>query len=248
MSVNIGQALQEGGSRTIARNGLYFVAVFWVLNVLNGLFSNTDSRGAMQDLPGQPSMGVQPVDPTLGLSPAVAGVLSVVLSLLSLVVGAAAIRTFVSRETETIQGEFFTRNLLWMLVNLVVGGIVFAVVVFVGLIFLFFPGIFLLVSLFFWNVLVVVEDRNFVDAFQSSWALTRGNRFMLFLLGFVVVIIALVIGGVFAVASVFLPGIVELAISQIGAAFASVFGVATTARAYVQLATGESGDGSPTVA
>ena len=156
MSVDIGQAVQEGGKRTLARNGLYFVVIVWVLNVLNGLFGNTIARGVMNQVPsgmgpggglGSPVMG-----PTLGLSPAVAGVLSLLVGLVTAVVGAAALRTFVTDETETIPTEHFTHNLVWMLVNLVVGGIVFAIVVGVGLVLLVIPGLFLLVSLFFWNL------------------------------------------------------------------------------------------------
>ena len=244
MSVDIGQAIEEGGRRTIARNGLYFVVIWWVLGVLNGLFGNTVARNVYDQFagamgPGGPPAGTPPMGPTLGLSAGVAGILSLLVALVVVVVGAAAVRTFVTEETETIPGEHFTHNLGWMLVNLIVGGIVFAVVVGIGFVFLIIPGLFLLVSLFFWNVYVVVEDENFVDAFQDSWALTSGNRIMLFVLGVVVVIVVAVVGGIFGVANAALPGIVGLAIAQIGSAFTSVFAVAAAARTYLQLTEGE---------
>lgn len=239
MSVDIGQALEEGGKRTIARNGLYFVATIWVLSVLNGLFSNAIARQAMEGMPGAGQvggpMGPPTVGPTLGLSPTVAGVLSVVVGLATLVVSAAALRTFVTEETETIPSEHFTRNLLWMLVNLIVGGVVFGIIIVLGFVALIVPGIFLLVSLFFWNVYVIVEDQNFIDGFRSSWAATKGNRIMLFVLGVVVAIVYFVVGAVFGAVGAFLPAFVALAVSQIGGAFASVFGVATAARTYLQL-------------
>jgi hypothetical protein len=241
MSVDIGAVIEEGGRRTIARNGLYFVAIVWVLSVLSGLFTNTVTRQIMENVPGPGPgqaggpFGPSAVGPSLGISPSVAGLLSLVIGLLSLVVTAAAIRTFVTQETETIPGEFFTRNLLWMVLNLIVGGILFAIVVGIGLVLLVVPGLFLLVSLFFWNTYVIVEDENFVEGFSASWALTSGDRIALFLLGVVVAVVVIVIGVVFGVVSAVLPGIVGLVVSQLGSAFAGVFTAAATARAFVQL-------------
>ncbi len=244
MSVDIGEAIQEGGSRTITRNGLYFVAIVWVLGVLNALFTNSITRSMMEDIPGAGQgpapFGPPTVGPSLGLPPGVAGVLSFVVGLVTVVVSAAAIRTFVTAETETIPGDHFTRNLLWMLVNLIVGGIVFGIAVAIGFVLLVVPGIFLLVSLFFWNLYVVVEDQNFVDGFRNSWALSSGNRIMLFVLGVVVVIVMAVISVIFGVVNAILPGIVGLAIAQIGSAIASVFAIATAARTFVQLRAAES--------
>lgn len=241
MSVDIGQAIQEGGKRTFARNGLYLVVITWVLSVLSGLFSASVVRGMLQDFPGQGPMAPAPMGPSLGLSPAVAGILSLLVSLVGLVVAAATIRTFVTDDTETLPGSRFTRNLVWMVVNLIVGWIVFSIVVGIGFVLLVLPGIFLLVSLFFWNVYVIVEDQNFIEGFQNSWALTRGNRIMLFILGVVVVIIGVVISWIFSVPQlVGLTGWIGLLVSTIGSAFVAVFLQATVARTYVQLTTDES--------
>ena len=244
MSVDIGQAIEQGGKRTVARNGLYLVAISWVVGVLATLFSNTASRGAFEQFPGGPGgPGGMPFDPSmmgpsLGLSPGVASLLSFVVSLLGLVVGAAAIRTFVTEDTETLPGSRFTHNLGWLLVNLFVGYIVFAIVVGIGFVFLVIPGFFLLVSLWFWAVPVAVEDENFVAGFSESWSLTGGNRILLFVLGVVVVIVALVISIVFGIVA-FAGGWIGLLINQVGSAFVTVFVLATTARAYVQLRAGE---------
>lgn len=246
MSVDIGRAIQEGGRRTLARNGLYFVAIVWVLGVLNGLFSASMARSAMQGVPGRPPMGPAPMGPSLGLSPAAAGLLSLLVSLAGLVVVAGAMRTFVTQDTETIPGERFTRNLGWMLVNLVIGGIAFGIVVGIGFVLLVVPGLFLLVSLFFWGFYVVVEDQNFVEGFRNSWALTRGNRLVLFALGVLVAVIGLVVSWTFGIVQFVGPGgWVGLLVTQIGSAFASVFGLATAARTYRQL-TEESAADSPT--
>ena len=235
MAVDIGQAIEEGGRRTLARNGLLLVVVFWIVGVVNGLLTNTIMQDVFRDVPMDVPGWPPAVGPTVGISPAVAGVLALVVGLVSLLVTAAAVRTFVTAETETIPGEYFTRNVVLMVLNLVVGGIVFGIVVFVGFVFLFFPGLFLLVSLFFWNLVVIVEDRNFVDGFKASWEMTKGNRIMLFVLGVVVVIVSAVVGAIFGLVSAFVPAVVGLAITQIGNAVASVFSVATAARTYEQL-------------
>ena len=237
--MDIGQAIEEGGKRTVARNGLYFVAITWILSLLDQLFGNTVAQSFMNQVPtgagpagqfGQPAVG-----PSLGLNPAIASVLSFVLSLVGLVVVAAALRTFVTEDTETLPGERFTHNLLWVVVNLFVGLIVFWIAVAIGLVLLIVPGLFILVSLFFWEVYVAVEDQNFVEGFQNSWGLTGGNRIMLFVLGVLVVIIWAVIAGVFGVVGAVLPGVIGLAIAQIGSAFGGVFAIATAARTFLQL-------------
>ena len=253
MSVDIGQAIEEGGKRTVARNGLYLVVVLWALGVLSALFGNTVARGMFQQFQGQLGSGMGPggmgpggfgagtmMGPSLGLSPGLAWVLSLVVSLVSLVVAAGALRTFVTDDTETLPGERFTRNLGWMLVNLVVGGIIFGIAVGIGFVLLVIPGLFLLVSLFFWAFYVAVEDENFWAGFQNSWALTRGNRIMLFVLGVVVAIISIIISWVFGIPQlVGLTGWIGLLVAQFGSALGSVFVLATASRTFLQLAEDE---------
>lgn len=244
MSVDIGRAIEEGGKRTVARNGLYLVAIWWVVGLLGSLFSNTVSRDTFQQMPGGPAgtpFDPSVVGPSLGLSPGIAGLLSFVVSLVGLVVGAAAIRTFVTDDTETLPGSRFTHNLGWLLVNLFVGYIVFGIVVGIGFVLLVIPGFFLLVSLWFWAVPVAVEDENFVAGFSESWGLTSGNRILLFVLGFIVVIVAIVISIVFGIFA-FAGGWIGLVFNQLGSAFTTVFVLATTARTYVQLTAAESAD------
>lgn len=244
MSVDIGKAIEEGGKRTVAQNGLYLVVLTWVVGLLSTVFGNTAAGGMFrqfqqQGMPGGMPMGGTMMGPTLGLSPGIAWLLSLIASLVGVVVAAGAIRTFVIDDTETLPQDRFTRNLGWMLVNLIVGWIVFAIVVGIGFVLLIIPGIFLLVSLFFWAIYVVVEDENFVDGFRGSWELTSGNRIMLFVLGVLVAIIATVVSWVFGIPQlVGLTGWIGLAIAQLGSAFASVFALATAARTFLQLSDG----------
>lgn len=232
MSLQIGRALHDGIVRTFARNGLLLVAVMLVLGALNLLAYNSLVSGFVPDVPNQPTM---PLEPTLPISPAVAGVALAVLYLVTFVVTAVALRTFVGEETRTIPREYVTRNLGWFLLNYVVGNVVFTVVVTIGFVFLVIPGVFLMVSLYFWIVYVAVEDENFVTAFRDSWRLTRGNRWSLLGLGLVVVAGGTVLFGVLFVAALVLPAWGTMLLYAAILAVYGVFGFATAARAYVQL-------------
>jgi membrane-anchored glycerophosphoryl diester phosphodiesterase (GDPDase) len=124
--------------------------------------------------------------------------------------------------------------MVWPGLNFIVGAVVFAVIIALGLVLFVVPGIFLLVALVFWTVYVAVEDRSFVEGMQESWALTRGHRMRLFLLGFAVAIVGVVVSAVFGAGV--LPGsTLGLVIAQIGSALTTVFSLATLAAAYDQL-------------
>lgn len=233
MSLNIGRALQEGVGRAISRVGLVLVVVWGVLGALNLLAYNSLMASIVPDVSNQPAAMI---GPSLDVSPAVAGVAVLVLYLASFVVMAAALRTFVTDETGTIPGEYLTRNLGWMVLNLFVGYLVFLLAIWIGFLLLFVPGIFLMVSLYFWFVLVVVEDQNFVEAFRNSWTLAKGNRWSLLGLGVIVAAVASVmIGGPMILAFLLTPWTV-LVVYTVTTAVYGVFALATTARAYVQLA------------
>ena len=231
MSLNIGEALQEGLGRTASKVGLVLVVVWGVFNALNLLAYNSMMAGLLDGLPAQPTM----LGPSLEVSPTIAGVAVLVLYVASFVVLAGALRTFVTDETETIPGEYLTRNLGWMIANLFVGYIVFFVALWIGFLLLFVPGIILLVGLYFWFVLVVVEDQSFVEAFRNSWAMTKGDRWSVFGLGVIVMVVDSTLYGVlFAVAFVVSPWVLLIGYATILAIF-GIFTLATTARAYVQL-------------
>jgi hypothetical protein len=124
---------------------------------------------------------------------------------------------------------------VWVVLNMFVGGIVFSLVVVLGFIALVIPGFFLLVSLFFWNFYVAVEDENFIEAFKDSWALTKGDRLSLFLLGVIVVVLSMILSFGLNLTSVFAPQMVSIAISAVVSGGIAVFTTATAADAFVQL-------------
>jgi hypothetical protein len=183
-----------------------------------------------------------PFSPEVGAAifavpPILGGLVSLVLGIATIVLTIGAIRTFVSDETERLRSEDFTENVLLPGLNVFVGAIVFGIVVATGLVFLIVPGLFLLVTLAFWVVFVAVDDRNFLSGMQESWALTRGSRFQLFLLGLAVVLINILVSVVFGIGA--LPGgVAEVLVTEFSGAVTTIFSLATLAAAYNQLTAG----------
>ncbi|MFC6718662.1 hypothetical protein ACFQGT_01690 [Natrialbaceae archaeon GCM10025810] len=227
MVFHITDAMADGFDRLRERNGLILVAVFAVLAVLNGLLAR----------PPVESMGADGVPATPIVL--VSGILSIVLAVATLVAVVVALRTFASEETETVPREFLRRNIGAVTLNVFVGAIVFALVVAVGSAFLLIPGLFALVSLYYWAVYVAVEDQNFVRAFRSSWTLTGGSRLRLFGLGVAVFAVGVGVTVAGAIPAVIVGAILGdaagFALAQLVGAFVTVYGLATTARAFDQL-------------
>ena len=233
MSIDISSALEKGATRTLARNGLLLVALLFALNTVNQLLGIGVARWLdLRDLLPVESEAVGTA--LFAIPPAVAGVLSLLIGLATIVVTVAALRVFVGDDTETLRSEHFTRDVVWAAVNVFVGTAVFAVAVALGFAALLVPGLFLLVALAFWTVFVAVEDRNFVEGFGDSWALTRGNRLELFLLGVAVVLVSIVVSAVFGVPALF-GGLAGVLFTQAATALTTVFTLATLAQAYNQL-------------
>lgn len=247
MPINITTILKRGFSRSIERNGLMLMGILFVISVFNGVLGlGVDRWVARQG----GAAGVQ-ANPLVIVPPLGAGIVSLILGIALLVVSIAAIRVFVSDETDRLPREFFTRNMVWAAVNLFVGTIVFAIIVALGLVALVVPGIFLLVTLVFWTVYVAVEDQNFIEAFRSSWGLTRGYRLNLFMLGVAVAFITLLVNLVFGFGDLasgsFVGDIVALVFAQAASAIATVFATAVLATAYTELDTSDDEDLGETI-
>lgn len=175
-----------------------------------------------------------PVDPGAVAPSPLAALLSLLLGVLGLLITIASIRVFVSDETERLPREYFTRNALWAVLNFVVGAIVFAIIVGLGFVALVLPGIYLLVALGFWGAFVAVEDQNFVEGLRSSWRLTRGHRFGVFVLAVAGFLITVLITGVFGVGAA-VGGFTEIVLAQAGAAITAIVSTAIFAQTYVAL-------------
>lgn len=231
MTVNIGQSLQEGLTRAFSRNGILLMVAWTIIGAASLLAYNSWFAALYANLPTEPML----IGPTLDVSPLYAGIATVLLYLVSFVFMAGALRTFVTEKTQTLPGSNFTHNLGWMLLNLIVGFILFYITIWIGFMLLIIPGLFLLVSLFFWFVLVIVEDQNFWQAFKNSWAMTKGNRWTLLGIGLIVTAAGWVVMGISMGLSFLLSEWVGFILFGIAASVYGIFSLATTARVYVQL-------------
>lgn len=233
MTVDIGSALGNGFQRTFKQNGLMLAALLFALNIVNNVFSGSFFAELF------PSAAVDEALPVLfTLPPAASGIGLLVTVLASVIVTIAAVRTLVGDETQVIPSAYFRHNLGLAVVNILVGGIVFGIIVGFGLILLIVPGLFLLTALFFWNFYVIIEDQNFIQGLRNSWELTQGNRLRLFILGALTLILTGVINVVVTLPITVVFGetsFISIVLQQVPNAVMSVFYLATAAQAFNQL-------------
>ncbi|MDY6773657.1 MAG: glycerophosphoryl diester phosphodiesterase membrane domain-containing protein, partial [Candidatus Nanohaloarchaea archaeon] len=201
MVLEIGKAVEEGFRRTFKRNGLMLVGAFFLLNLASA-FTGMRSGATFS---ARYSM----------TNPAVAAFVVIAVSLFSVAVSIAALRVFVSDETETVPEDLLKRNIGSAVLHTIGGGVALAVgmLVVVGVAFLpllatYMMGAtmgalgillstviavvaavaigYVVVSLFFWVIIVAVEDQSFWEAMKSSWEITKGNKWRI--LGLILVI------------------------------------------------------------
>ena len=119
---------------------------------------------------------------------------------------------------------------------------------YLGLVLFVLPGVFIALSFFFVRQDIALENKNFINALQDGWAMTRGERFELFGLGGIIFMISLVASSP-ATVLFFLSPTVALLLGTVTSAATSLFGIAVVTRAYQQLKSDESVSGhGPTTA
>ena len=99
-------------------------------------------------------------------------------------------------EQQTITQDVYTRRVGWIFLNSIIAGAVVSVLTMIGLVLFVIPGLFLSVSLLFTVIYIADEDKNFISAIRDSWSLTSGNRWRLFGLYLVAIILSMVISSV----------------------------------------------------
>lgn len=234
MSLDIEGALRSGLTNTTSDDGLKLVGVFFVLNAINGIVAAGAANWPRFGFGGAMA-STTPYNVGFSFPPVLAGIISLIIGILTVVVTIGAIRRFVHWDETTLNQDLFTRNVVLAWLNFFIGSIIFGIAVGIGLVLLIAPGVFLLVSLIFWTVFVAVEDQNFIEGFQSSWALVSGHRWMLFGLGVAVFIIVVVVSAIFGGVGGLIRGVIGLLIAQIGGALTTTFSLAVLANAYTQI-------------
>ena len=179
MALSVTAAMTGGIRRAANRNGLLLslalvaVGAVWQLSFYSAIAT------AVQ-LPGASAQSV-PL-PTIDLPLAVSATGAVVALIGLQYVTVVTMRTLVGGRSGTIPSEYYTRNIVPVLANAIVGGILYGLAVLVGSVLLVVPGIIAYVALSFTLLYIATEDQNAVAALASSWHTTRGHWLRLFLL------------------------------------------------------------------
>lgn len=265
MKLDVFETLGDGFERTFQKNGAMLAGLYLVFNLISTASTHTLYNNGLLSSLMMDTTAAQTGSWALALPlpNIVAGPALIISGIASYVLAIAAIRTLVSDETETIPKEYYSEDLLMPTLNLIAGGIAFALIIALAVAIPVAPGaaiaalglsqiagallgflggaigmlaaIYLLVALYFWNVFVIVEYDNFVEAFRNSWDLTEGNRLRLFILGFIVVVASGAVTGFLGIPSLLGLTVVGALLSQVGSAVTAVFTVATMAQAYNRL-------------
>ena len=172
----------------------------------------------------------------------------VVIALATMIGSVAILRLWLSRTGVSV-GEALTFGLM-LFPTMLVAQILSGIGIGIGFILLIIPGLYLIGRLAL--VAPAIADRaiyNPIEAIRTSWDLTRNNGwavfFFLFLVNLVIVIAALIIGGIVAVIFGSEPGIGRMLGGFVEAAFGaigSLVSIAVSAAAYRQLALRTSSD------
>lgn len=219
MGLKAGDVVKSGISRLTATNGLMFTGLFFIVGLLGVIVLNSflAATGRMLDDPAVSHHVIQQIGATVPAP--VIGVLWAGLIVVGAAMNIAALRTFVSDETDVIPTAHFQRNIGFAVANMIAGGLLFlaAIILTVGAgglllamgFIIAWPtfglvgvpfialGVFLTVSLWFFDVYIAVDDQNFYNALRASWRTTAGNRFSLFLIGVSVMMLSTVIDAAF---------------------------------------------------
>lgn len=241
MALQLGRAVSDGIKRVLTPTGGILLVTFVAIQLLIQTSVNTMVVGLFPSGPAgelEVALGL-----TLPVSSRVAGGLFVVAVILSSAYFVVMARGF-SRPLEGLSkfpATLFSRRIGRATLTMLVGGFIVWVVVFVGTLFLFLPGIFLATCFMFFIFVVGVEDRGPIESLQRSWDLSRGNRWKLVVLVIFSGAIGLMIGilgTIFDLADSVLVGeLITITLSSI--LFVLLYGM--MASAYLQIHNDDSG-------
>lgn len=194
MSLQLGRAFGGGVKRSLSRSGLLaFVLItlyqFGVVGAINTIIVRA-----------VPSRYTPQVLESVGFVFPLSTRMAIGLGAASLLIGAwvfVVTTRLLARPIDlvsSIPSSAFTRRLVLGVLSALLVSLVLSVVIPLGFILLFVPGIFLLVSLQFAIFAVGVEDQGPLSALSRSWNLARGNRWKLLILVLVIAVLGGLVG------------------------------------------------------
>lgn len=236
MSLRIRSSITGGIDRALTRAG-FLLAVAYVLvgAVWQVLFYSAVETAVRRS----GTIGSVSAFPTVDVPLVVSAGGAIVSLLLLQYLTIITIRTFVN-DARTIPTEYYTRNIVPVFVNTVIGSLVFGLIVLIGSVLFVIPGLVAYVAFIFVLLYVAVDDQNFVAALRSSWRTTRGHWLRLFLLMTVVFVSVSIIPGILsaitrlAVGAAAGPGVGTLVSGSLTLPF-SLFVLGILAEAFAQL-------------
>lgn len=248
MSLDAGEALSEAIDRITTRAALFVIGLYAVASILQTAAMQDIVREVIEELrefvreeesaeayrdfvdATDPLLNDLPLALGLDLVPAIA--LLVVALIAATAVVALAIDAF-ARGASSV-GDLDTSRLFWNTLNLVVGGILFAIMLFVGFAFFFFPGLVVFVLFLYFPVaVVVVEEENCFSALGSSAGTVTDNFLHTLLLLLLLFVVGLVVGSISWAVSLALTGVLGGVLSAVVSAAGTMLSVALLTMAYV---------------
>ncbi|WP_135663557.1 hypothetical protein [Halorhabdus rudnickae] len=158
-------------------------------------------------------------------------VVLVVLALVSEAVMIVAARAFANDTLDGIPTDLAMRRLPVATLYGFFGGLLVMIAISLGLVFLLVPGIVVYVGTLFFRQEVAIADKGPLQAISGSWALTKGNRWLLLALALVLIVVGYVAGFVVG----FVPGTAGMIVHTIVTSAVGVFAIAVITNAYVRL-------------
>lgn len=251
MSFDTSDILGDSLYRTFSRNGLKLLVGVYIASVVGMIgFSSAVFDAAEQvweDLVAEePQLadlfdGPEDFLPLALDLPSIVSLFLIALSILAMVVLlAVALRVFHAGLDDELPAEIAFDNIAWVGINLFVGIIIFGFLWTIGLALFLIPGIIVFVLLIYFLTAVSIEDRNFIDAFARSVAVTRGQRlsvFVLFLAVWLIAIAASIAFGIVASFFVLVSPVAGALVEQLAQSVVLLYFAAVVAESYRALTT-----------
>lgn len=190
MRLDIRDILENTIDRVMTPAAGWLVAGFFVLGLLNQAISTSFATAMIER---QTNVAINTATTlSLGISSLpVLGVLTVLMMLVGTWYTIVAGRVFLNERTESIPLQYVTDAIPRRLGHLVAGGLVSTLLIFAGGVLLIVPGIYVMLGLLFFPVIVIDTEKGFIQAFRHSWEIVAGHRWRLFGLGIVVTVLAM---------------------------------------------------------
>lgn len=96
-------------------------------------------------------------------------------------------------------------SVLKKIIPIFIAGIIYFIVVIIGIIALIIPGIFLAIAFFFYGHSILLNNKGIFTSFEESYNIVKGNWWQVFTLYFILIIISALVGLLFGFLGFFFP-------------------------------------------